>query len=199
MQRVGSPRGLPTIAMTRRGLAITIVGVLLAGALAAALLQALADPPPAAAPHDLRTSNFFAVLRTPPVDVRSRAVEGSLASAAVVEPRSRFTDAHLASEEPELWVLSSHDSICIAQPKAAACAPEDVAIREGVFLGTFLPPTRATPTPHDFLLQGLAPDGVARARVIVGKSRRFTVPIRNNVFSVKRNQPVRVERLLRAR
>lgn len=49
---------------------------------------------------------------------------------------------------------------------------------------------------HNFLVQGLVPDGVRRVLVVIGTHRRAAVGVEENVFSVKAEQPIHVERLL---
>jgi hypothetical protein len=80
---------------------------------------------------------------------------------------SPFTD-HPAGNRA-LWVLVAQHSICIAEAKAASCAPKKVAFREGLLLTTFTPPTKRFSAPSNFPLQGLVPDGVDQAVVVVGQ------------------------------
>jgi len=129
--------------------------------------------------------------------MRGAYARRSLASAAGVEPHAQFRNAQLAMGERPLWVLTSERSLCIAQPKAASCTAKRRASREGVFLGTFRIPTKRYPSPHNFLLQGLTPDGVDGVLVIVGESRRLVVDVKDNVFAIERDQPVHRLKLLR--
>jgi hypothetical protein len=92
-------------------------------------------------------------------------------------------------------VVTTKDLLCISEARGAACESWRAASRKGVFLGTFLPPTQNDPRPHAFRLQGLVPDRAQRALLIVG-IRRFVVNVRHNVFSVERNKPIHLIRLL---
>lgn len=138
----------------------------------------------------------FGLLRTHQELPRSPADWRSLASATAVEPHAQFANRQLVRGRASLWVLSSGRSMCISQPKAASCAPTEVAEREGVFLGTFTPPTKRRPFPHDFLLQGIVPDGVRQVKLVVGESKQLVANVRGNVISVRRAEPVHVKRLL---
>ena len=86
--------------------------------------------------------------------------------------------------------------MCIAQPRGASCAPTEVAIKEGVLLGTFRPPTQRQPIPHDFVLQGVVPDGISKVLVVTGQDRGFVATVKGNSFSVESDEPVRLKRLL---
>ena len=64
-------------------------------------------------------------------------------------------------------------------------------------LGTFRPPTTSVPVAHDYMLQGVVPDGVSKVVVVIGKDRKTFVDIANNVFSIGRDSPVHILRFLR--
>jgi hypothetical protein len=182
--------------MTIRALRPTLLVLLFAGAVALVVVfsNAASSSPPPTQSHRVR--EFFALLRSPSVNVRNPAARSSLMSAAFAKPRVRFTHAYLA-ERDGLWVLSSKRWLCIAQAEAVSCAPTTVAIKEGVLLATFRPPTKRFPAPRDFLLQGLVPDDVQQVVVTIGKRRQLILDVKNNVFSVERDQPVHLKRLLR--
>jgi hypothetical protein len=77
-----------------------------------------------------------------------------------------------------------------------ACAPKRAAVRAGVFLATFQPPTRSDPKPRDFLVQGLLPNKVRKVIVLVGDHQHRVVVVTHNVMSFEADQPVHVERLI---
>jgi len=60
-----------------------------------------------------------------------------------------------------------------------------------------MPPNKEDPLPHSFVLQGLVSDDVQRVLVLIGTHHRHIVHVRHNVFSVERDQPVHLIRLLR--
>jgi hypothetical protein len=148
------------------------------------------------APHSMQDA--FSVLRTrsqaPPRQLVT-VLNDTIARREVHESVERRMLAHRAGNS--IWIFSTAHQLCLAQGRGASCAPKSVARREGVFLGTFRPPTKLEPSLHDFLVQGLVPNGVKRVSVIVGKSHIRTVPVKGNVFSVAAEQPVHVKRLLR--
>jgi hypothetical protein len=95
-----------------------------------------------------------------------------------------------------IWVISAGQQLCIAQVRGAACAPKYRARHEGVFLGTFRPPTKRDPALHDFLVQGLVPNGVRQVALVIGTHRTVVIDVKENVFSFERDEPVHVKRLL---
>lgn len=75
--------------------------------------------------------------------------------------------------------------------------PKYRARHEGVFLGTFRPPTNRDPTLHDFLVQGVVPNDVGRVLLVLGSHRKAIVAVRANVFSFEADEPIHVKSLLR--
>lgn len=172
-----------------------LASVLALGAAATALLR---SPKPAAPSRQDAFSHSFAILRTPSETPQTLAGNGSLKSAQLAAPSVQFDNAQRAgTAHGGLWILASERMLCIAQPRGAACSGEGSARQSGVVLGTFLPPTHGRPTPHSFLLQGLVPDDVNRVLVLIGEHQRLLVHVRRNVFSVERDQPVRLLKVLR--
>jgi len=165
----------------------------LASGVAALLLFASSESSPG---PQRPISASFRLLRTPSDEPQSSRARQSWRSAAVVAPTARFTDAQLAVATEDLWVVTSNHLLCLAQPRGAACAPKRTAVKEGVFLGTFHPPDSHKPRPHGFLLQGVVPDGVVQVALVVGRHRHLIVDIRVNIFSVERDKPVHLERLI---
>ena len=95
------------------------------------------------------------------------------------------------------WVFLNGNKVCLLQGNrgAATCSPASHARVKGVLLGAFSPPSKRIPRPHDFLLMGLAPDGVARVAITIG-TRRQTIPVRNNLFSASGDRPVLVKQFV---
>lgn len=139
----------------------------------------------------------FGILQTQEEGPVTPADKRSLRNAIDIAPYPRFRTRQLAHRPGSLWVFASDRSLCLAQPKAASCAPMGEAIREGVFLGTFAPPNSNRPYPHDFVLQGVLPDNVRQVVVVLGRRRRLVVEVTNNVVSLRWQEPIRVARLRR--
>lgn len=147
------------------------------------------------APHDLRGA--FSVLRTPPEAAPRRVMDSLLGTIPQQEANELSVRRALAIRTQDAtWVFLTRHQVCLAQIRAASCASKYVARREGVFLGTFRPPTRQDPTPHGFLVQGLVPNNVRKVLLIIGSHRKTVVAVRGNVLSIERDRPVHVKRLL---
>lgn len=157
----------------------------------------MAKPTSSPAPEHDEVRGSFRIFRSPPEKALSAADRRSFNSLAIAAPNERPEGAQLAVEHGNLWVLSTDRLLCLAQPKGAACAPKRVAIREGVLLGTFQPPTTEHPVPHNFLLQGVVPDDVKKVQVVIGRNHLLIANVKGNVFAVERDQPVHLKRLLR--
>lgn len=156
---------------------------------------ASSDSAPVPQRHGLWES--FAILRSSPEEALTAADRKSFKSAALVESHGRIESAQRVRNHGSLWVLCAGRHLCIAQPRGAACALENAASRHGVVLGTFLPPTGRHPIPHNFLLQGVVPDDVRKVMVVIGADRQLIARVTGNAFSVERDEPVRLKRLLR--
>jgi len=141
----------------------------------------------------------FSVLRTrpeaPPRQIATVLID-TIARREAHESVEHRMLAHRAGSS--IWIFSTAHQLCIAQLRGASCATKSIARREGVFLGTFRPPTNHEPSLHDFLVQGLVPDGVRKVLLVVGSHRKIVVGVRSNVFSFEDDQPVHVKRLLRS-
>ena len=100
------------------------------------------------------------------------------------------------TDEGTAWVFLNGSEICLAQGGrgSVACSPVTRA-KEGVSLGAFSPPSEQIPRPHDFLLLGLAPDGVTKVVVVIG-ARRRTLAVRNNLFAASGDRPVLTKRFV---
>lgn len=149
--------------------------------------------------HQNAIEDYFHILQTPPETVRGREWQRILSSISLGGAQPPTSRPQLAKPgHGDFWVLTaSRDLLCIARTSGAACARLKVAAKQGVFLGTFQPPTKQRPAMHEFLVEGVVPDGVQHVSVAVGTNRTRVVPVRGNVFSVSAEQPVHVKRLLR--
>lgn len=174
---------------------VLLLATLLMGAIGISLV---ANSTPPQAPQHQEIGGVFRILRGPPETARSGADRRSLKSLSITAPGESLESAQLAVEHSHLWVLSTERFLCLAQPKGSACTPKNMAIRAGVLLGTFQPPTKEIAAPHNFLLQGLVPDDVRRVQVIIGRDHLRIVNVTSNVFSIERDQPVHLKRLLRS-
>jgi hypothetical protein len=139
----------------------------------------------------------FRFLGAPQETPRSPADKDSVKHVWLVDPHAHPEQTQLVSLHPFLWAVSTERLLCISQPRGAACASKWGAARRGVLLATFQPPTPRQPKPHDFLLQGLVPDDVNEVAVVIGKLQHQRVVVTRNTFSVKRDKPVRLLRLIR--
>ena len=179
--------------MDTRTLALALFVLLLGGL---GFLGSSSHSPPTLERREFHDS--FGILRTFPEQAETATDRQSFKSAELVEPRARFKNLQLVARgSNRLWVLSTGQQLCVAQPKGASCAPKKVSIEKGVLLGTFRPPTKRKPFPHNFLLQGVVPDDVEKVLVVIGKDRQLVVDVKRNVFSVERDDPVHLKRLLR--
>jgi hypothetical protein len=130
-----------------------------------------------------------------PGPVRSRL------SRLLKEPNEPFNPSQVQRSQSNagiVWTFVVGDQVCLAQGAhgAAACVAMDIAISEGVSVGTFSPPSKRIHKPHGFLVLGLAPDGVGRVELKIGERRRTTV-VKGNLYSVSSNQSIFIRRLVR--
>jgi hypothetical protein len=166
--------------------------LLLAGA-GGALLSIRGEP----SPEGQSLDSAFSVLHSPTEMAHNRDDERSWKNTGLVAPKTHFVNAQLVEERARLWLFSSDRLLCLAQPRGAACAPGVEAIKEGLVLGTFQPPTASDPEPHDFSLEGVVPDDVNQVLVVVGKHIEVVVDVKSNIFAIERDRPVHLKRLLR--
>lgn len=96
-----------------------------------------------------------------------------------------------------VWVFFEGENLCLAQGGvgAIACSPAAQASQEGLTLGVFTPPSTHIPRPHDFLVIGLAPNGIGQAVLSIGKTRHV-VRVHRNLYSASGNRPILIRRLL---
>jgi hypothetical protein len=96
------------------------------------------------------------------------------------------------------WVFLNGSEVCLAEGvrKSVACTSREQAREDGVFLGTFSPPSPQIPRLHDFQVFGLTPDSVTGVEVKV-KTRRHTVAVENNLLSASADHPILIKRLVR--
>lgn len=140
----------------------------------------------------------FSVLRTRPETAPRRVTANLLGMVPHSEANELLARGMLATRmRDSTWVFSTTHQLCLVQMRGSSCAPKYVARHEGVFLGTFRPPTKRDPALHDFLVQGLVPNDVRKVLLVVGSHRKVVVDVKQNVFSFERDRPVHVKRLLR--
>ncbi len=149
--------------------------------------------------HDSSAQQFFGILRTPPEPLRGIERNRILRTIGFARRQVLGSQPQLvATPYGRIWVfITSKHLLCIVQSRGGGCAPIKSAVKQGVYLGVFWPPTRRWPLPHGFLVQGVVPDDVERVSVVVGATRTRVVPVKDNVFSAAAEQPVHVKRLLR--
>jgi hypothetical protein len=147
-----------------------------------------------------RLQDSFSILRTPPETLRGSERARILRTIAF-RPQAITGEQQLAgTSHGRLWIFTtSRHLLCVVQERGGGCAAIKLALKQGVYLGVFRPPTKRRPVLHDFLVQGVVPDGVRQVMVLVGAKRPRTrvVPVKDNVFSAGAEQPVHVKRLLR--
>jgi hypothetical protein len=170
-----------------------LVSFVLLGAGRLASLSPSDSPPAGQGP---RMSESFKLLRSPQELTHTDADRRSFEAASLAGPHVEFEVTQRVAKHDSLWVLATDRLLCVAQPRGAACAPKSAALKHGVPLGTFRPPTADHPVPHDFVLQGVAPDGVRKVLVVIGKDRQFVADVKRNIFSVERDEPVHLKELL---
>lgn len=142
-------------------------------------------------------SRYVEILSSSPEIPQTAIDRAALRNVRLVNRRARFSDTQLASQDRHLWLVSTPGLLCVADPRGAACAAKSVAINRGVVLGTFQPPSSNQPKIHNFLLQGVVSNDVDKVLVVIGDHQQLTIPVRQNVFSVERDKPVHLMRLLR--
>lgn len=105
---------------------------------------------------------------------------------------------HVRTASGAAWVFVNGSDLCLAQigRGGVACSQMTRAREEGVSLGVFSPPSNPSQKPHDFLLIGLAPDGVTRVVVSIGHQHQ-KIAVRNNLFSASAEQPVLIKQFVR--
>jgi hypothetical protein len=143
----------------------------------------------------------FAVMRTV-TELPAPATSNWLAEAIAPFERTPNiqTTQKVKGRSGSFWILSTEDLLCVAQARgiAAACATQAVAVRKGVFLGTFDPPSKNVPRPHNFIVQGVVPDWVHSIQVVTGGRQTALADVSRNAFSRSSNEPIHVGRLYRS-
>lgn len=105
----------------------------------------------------------------------------------------------VVTELGRIWVFPNGRLVCIANARAAACAPRRAAHESGVFLGVFSPPDTGNPSIHNFLVVGLVSDDVRAVTVVVGDHAPVTLDVANNIFNIRARKPIQVLQLVRHR
>lgn len=115
-------------------------------------------------------------------------------------PLNPTTVRRAQTAEGVVWVFLAERSLCLAQDGhgAVGCSTLSNAESHGIQLGVFSPPSDRISRPHEFLLIGLAPDGIGRVSATIGDRLR-TIRVQNNLFSIASDQPIFVRSLGEAR
>lgn len=89
-------------------------------------------------------------------------------------------------------------SLCLFHDRTGAnvCKASYEAIGQGMALVVFEPPELPEAVPKRYLLLGVVPDGVARVQVR-SRASPATVPVRDNVYSLRMGSPPRATVLRR--
>lgn len=153
------------------------------------------------APHP-RSDNFlvpksFHIFRTPSEDLTGSVRRRTLGAISVGGPQELASKPQKAlTSRGSVWVFATAQHLlCIVHRRGGACELLKRASKQGLFFGAFQPPTRQQPTLHDFLVQGVVPDGVKRIALRVGK-RRIRLRVKGNIVTATADAPIHVQRLL---
>lgn len=177
----------------RRLLRLATLAVLII-AVGIAVDRSVTAPAP---PEHHGVEDHFSILRSPPEEARSRNARRGLKNLTILKAHPLTSKIQLGSRQRGgLWIIPTKRQLCLSQQRGVSCAPKRAAINNGIVLGTFRPPTSTIPAPHDFLVQGLVPDDVKRVLAIVGHHRQVVIDVNHNLFSIERDEPVNVARLL---
>jgi hypothetical protein len=134
-------------------------------------------------------------------EVMPRRLQLHLASILDRGSHSQLNAAHVQharTTSGAAWVFVNGSDLCLASGRrgGVACSQMTRALEEGVSLGVFSPPSKPGQRPHDFLLMGLAPDGVTQVEVSIGK-RQQKIAVQSNLFSASGDQPVMLKQFVR--
>jgi hypothetical protein len=159
-----------------------------------ARMQAAAgDAPIGEARTELRRA--IRVARATP-DRMPAALQAKVRASLGIPADVPFEDAHrLATRRGTIWLTDLRRATCIVQARDGALACDTTAhvARRGLVLTVY---AVTHDRPHDFVLFGLAPDGVRRARLHDGDRVR-AVAVRGNVYAAGSSRPLALDRLLR--
>jgi hypothetical protein len=149
-----------------------------------------------------RIGEAFSLMATPPTSL-PRAVRLHLAS--LVHPRHPRTfhprSVHLANTASgPAWIFLERDELCLSQGHqgSVACISRGIAESKGIFLGTFDPPTSATPRPHGFRIVALVPDRIRKVGVSVGGRPTLTKRVSNNLLTYSAQRPILITQFIGA-
>jgi hypothetical protein len=159
------------------------------------------DPPQAQGVAGAASAiSAFALLRTPP-EPMPRPLARHIAGLLKRSDRARPADTQMVqTARGDVWVFLTRRELCLAQSGlgSLSCSPKKAAVKEGVVLGTFKPPSKSVPRLHEFLVLGVVPDGIHRVPVVIGEkpvTHSSAIPVRDNVFAVGGEEPILVGRL----
>lgn len=134
--------------------------------------------------RSLSDQSAFRLLRGPTKSLPQR-VRSQLARSLHGGSRDEFRPAHIhraLTAVGVVWTFFDGSALCLADSHGSvACAKAGRARSKGVILGTFTPPSKRVPRPHDFLVVGLVPEPIRKTVVTFGKQHR-TLAVRRNLF-----------------
>lgn len=144
-------------------------------------------------------SESFSILRTPPETIPSPEEHRVLSAIQMFDPDATLLMTQLGHRDTDgsVWVILTERLMCLTHTRGTACAPAPRAIKEGVVSGVFSPPSRHRSALHEFMVQGVVPNGVRQVLVTVDNRRHLLVDVKRNLFSVERDAPVHVKQLVR--
>lgn len=146
---------------------------------------------------DTEVAGVFHIFRSP-AETLSRAEGRRIRSGLEIYGSDEVLRSQLAeTRQGRLWALETKRLICISNTRGLGCAPKRMADQTGVLLGVFDPPNADRHDLHNFLVQGLVPDGVSHVLLRMNDRRNVVVQVESNVFSVAADNPIHLKRLLR--
>jgi hypothetical protein len=189
--------GLPFTVNSRTGFLLGSLTALVIALLGQSVISALSeDPHPPRGAKGIAKS--FQTLRTSSERMSKVEERWILRTLKPYEPSPVLLKSYPRhTNQGTIRVVITKSLLCLVQPRGTACASKQKATKLGVILGVFRPPNKHHRAPHDFLVQGVVPDGVSHALVVVDHRQYRTIDVKNNYFSVSADKPVHVKRLLR--
>lgn len=102
------------------------------------------------------------------------------------------------TEDGGIWIVDGKNITCLVQAShgALACGTTAEVVDNGLVLGLYAAPERATESTRRFVVLGIAPDWAKVARLKVGSTIR-AVAVRGNSYASHAGTPIRLERLER--
>jgi hypothetical protein len=109
-------------------------------------------------------------------------------------PRSAAENAHIqkvGTFKGTVWLVIARNRVCIARRGAVACDTLRPVLRRGLALSTFRAPKKPHEELTDFVLVGIAPDGVRAVTLLVGTKQQHRT-VHNNVYAAASDAPITV-------